>query len=31
MLSTPGITGNGRNTVQVRGVHMFDNIIANNG
>lgn len=31
VLSTPGITGNGRNTVQVRGVHMFDNIIANNG
>ena len=31
VISTPGLTANGRNTVQVRGVHMFDNIIANNG
>lgn len=25
------MTANGRNTVQIRGVHMYDNIIANNG
>ena len=31
VLSTPGMTANGRNTVQVRGVHMYDNIIVNNG
>ncbi len=31
VISTPGMTANGRNTVQVRGVHMYDNIIANNG
>lgn len=31
VLSTPGMTANGRNTVQIRGVHMYDNIIANNG
>ncbi len=31
VLSTPGMTANGRNTVQVRGVHMVDNLIANDG
>lgn len=31
VLSTPKMTANGRNTVQVRGVHMYDNIIVNNG
>ena len=31
VISTPGMTANGRNTVQIRGVHMYDNIIANNG
>lgn len=31
VISTPGLTANGRNTVQMRGVHMYDNIIANNG
>lgn len=31
VISTPGMTANGRNTVQVRGVYMYDNIIANNG
>lgn len=31
VISTPGMTANGRNTVQIRGVHMYDNIIVNNG
>lgn len=31
VISTLGMTINGRNTVQIRGVHMYDNIIANNG
>lgn len=31
VISTPGVTVNGRNTVQVRGVHLHDNILANNG
>lgn len=31
VISTPGITANGRNTVQVRGIRLHDNILANNG
>lgn len=31
VIATPGITVNGRNTVQVTGLHMYDNLIANNG
>lgn len=31
IISTPSGTANGRNTVQIRGVHMYDNIVANNG
>lgn len=31
VIATPSITVNGRNTVQVRGLHMYDNLIANNG
>jgi hypothetical protein len=31
VISIPGLTANGRNTVQVRGIHMYDNITANNG
>lgn len=31
VLVTPGRTVNGRNTVQVMGVHLYDNVLANNG
>lgn len=31
VLIAPGITANGRNTVQMTGLHMYDNIIGNNG
>ena len=31
VIAAPGITVNGRNTVQVTGLHMYDNLIANNG
>lgn len=31
VIATPGTTMNGRNTVQIRGLHVIDNILANNG
>lgn len=31
VIAAPGITVNGRNTVQVTELHMYDNVIANNG
>lgn len=31
VLITPGLTANGRNTVQMTGLHMYDNILGNNG
>lgn len=31
VIATPGMTANGRNTVQVLGLHLYDNIIVNNG
>ena len=31
VIATPGTTMNGRNTVQIRGLYVIDNILANNG